>query len=152
MRRKRQQIDDIAELEEIIREAAVCRLALIDGGSPYIVPLSFGYRDNALYFHSAGEGRKMDLLRSHPEVCFELESRVEILKGKTACSWGVSYRSIVGYGRAVFVAGAGGKQRALDIIMAHYSDDKFDYSKKDLDRTTVFKVVISSMTGKRSAN
>lgn len=151
MRRKKQEIGNREELNGIFREADVCRLAMMDGSVPYIVPLNFGYRDNALYFHSAGEGKKIDLLRSSPEVCFELEAGVTIVPGKEACKWGVSYRSVVGYGRAEFVTDADEKRRGLDAIMAHYSDDKFEYSDENLRRTTVFKVVIGSMTGKRSA-
>ena len=152
MRRKKQEITNPEVLTEIFSEALVCRLAMMDGNVPYVVPLNFGFRDNVLYFHSAGEGKKLDLLREHSEVCFEVESGVEIVKGKDACSWGVSYRSIIGYGNAEFVADVDEKRRGLDVIMAHYSDGKFEYSDKNLSRTTVIKVEITSMTGKRSAD
>jgi len=151
MRREKQEIHYQAELEEIFREAIVCRLAIADGDAPYIVPLNFGYQDNTLYFHSAAEGRKLDLLRKHPQVCFEVESGVEIVRGETACDWGVSFRSIIGFGRAELVEGADEKRRALDIIMSHYSDGKFEYPDSNLNRTTVIRVGITSMTGKRSA-
>jgi len=151
MRRKKQEISNPEELNEIFREARVCRLAMTDGSVPYIVPLNFGCRDNVLYFHCAGEGKKTDLLRQYPQVCFEVEAGVEIVTGKEACNWGVTFRSIIGYGRAEFVTDADSKRQALDVIMAHYSDGKFDYSDENIQRTTVFKVVISSMTGKRSS-
>ena len=151
MRRKKQEILDKTELEEIFREAVVCRLAIADADAPYIVPLNFGYRDNTLYFHSASEGRKLDLLRRHPDVGFELESGVEIVRGETACNWGVSFRSIIGYGRASIVEGSVDKRHALDIIMAHYSDEQFEFPDENLKRTVVVRVDITSMTGKRSA-
>jgi nitroimidazol reductase NimA-like FMN-containing flavoprotein (pyridoxamine 5'-phosphate oxidase superfamily) len=80
-----------------------------------------------------------------------VEAGVKIIPGRQACNWGVSFRSIVGYGRAEFVTDADEKRRGLDAIMAHYSDDKFEYPDENLRRTTVIKVEISSMTGKRSA-
>ena len=151
MRRKKQEITESESLNEIFREALVCRLAMMDGNVPYVVPLNFGHQDNVLYFHCAGEGKKLDLLRAHPEVCFEVESRVKIVQGKDACGWGVTYRSIIGYGVAEIVADADEKRQGLDVIMAHYSDGEFEYPEKNLKRTTVIKVNITSMTGKRSA-
>ena len=150
MRREKQEIHYQAELEEIFREAIVCRLAIADGDAPYIVPLNFGYQDNTLYFHSAAEGRKLDLLRKRPDVCFEVESGVKIVRGTTACDWGVSFRSIIGFGRAELVEGADEKRRALDVIMRHHgAEEPFDYPESNLKVTTVIRVDIEEMTGKR---
>jgi len=63
MRRREKQITDRSQIEAIIARSQVCRLALSDGGQPYIVPLCFGYRRSRLYFHSAAAGRKIDILR-----------------------------------------------------------------------------------------
>ncbi|OQX60886.1 MAG: hypothetical protein B5M51_09570 [Anaerolinea sp. 4484_236] len=68
MRRSDREITDQAAIEAIIHEAEFCRLALVDGGQPYIIPLSFGYRDKVLYFHSAVEGEKrkaFDIIMAH---------------------------------------------------------------------------------------
>ena len=151
MRRKKQEILDKTELEEIFSDAVVCRLAIADDEAPYIVPLNFGYRENTLYFHSAGAGRKLDLLQKNPVVGFEVESGVKLVSGEKACDWGVSFRSIIGYGRAALVDDSDEKRRGLDIIMAHYSDGEFDYPDENLKRTTVIRVDFTSMTGKRSA-
>ena len=40
-----------------------------DEGAPYCLPLSLVRVDNSLYFHCAHVGRKIDLLRKHPQVC-----------------------------------------------------------------------------------
>ena len=61
MRRKEKEIKDKKEIEQIFKYSHVCRLGIFDGKMPYIVPMNFGYRDNILYFHSALEGRKVDI-------------------------------------------------------------------------------------------
>ena len=63
MRRKDKEITHRAEIESIIRRSMVCRLALADENIPYLVPLCFGYKDNSLYFHSVGQGRKIEMLK-----------------------------------------------------------------------------------------
>lgn len=150
MRRKEKEITDIREIESIIRKAQVCRLALADEGLPYIVPLCFGFRDNALYFHSAGEGRKIEILKRNNQVCFEFDILSEVKPGNTACAWGMKYRSVIGYGQAALIEDPGQKREALDIIMAQYADGAFEYSQKAFDQALAIKVDISSMTGKKS--
>ena len=106
MRRKEKEISDKAEIEIIILKSEVCRLGLSDDGVAYIVPLCFGYQDNCLYFHSAGEGKKIDILKRNKQVCFEFEADTRVTTGKTACAWGMQYRSVIGYGEASFIRDA----------------------------------------------
>ncbi len=150
MRRKEKEITDKDEIDSIIRQAQVCRLGLADAGVAYIVPLCFGYDGNQLYFHSAREGRKIEILKRNNQVCFEFEVDTKISPGKTVCDWGMQYRSVVGYGTASFIEIPGKKRRALDIIMAQYADGAFEYAAEALDKILITKVDISSMTGKKS--
>ena len=150
MRRKEKEIVDRAELETVIREATVCRMGLCDGGIPYIVPLCFGYTADTFYFHCAADGRKLEILERHPDVCLELEAGVALKPGAKACDWGMAYRSVIGFGRAERVDALELKRRALDLIMARYASGTFDYPEAALEKTVILKVAVRSMTGKRS--
>ena len=150
MRRKEKEITDKNEIDSIIRKSQVCRLGLVDEDVAYIVPLCFGYQGNSLYFHSAREGRKIDILKRNAQVCFEFDGDTRISRGKTACAWGIQFRSVIGYGEASFIEDSKEKRQALDIIMGQYADGAFEYAAKALDKTLIIKVAISSMTGKKS--
>jgi len=150
MRRKEKEIADKNEIEAIIHKSQICRLGLADEGVPYIVPLCFGYRNNTLYFHSAKEGRKIEMLKRNHQVCFEFDVDTQIHDGETACSCGMNYRSVIGYGTASLIDHPAQKRKALDIIMRQYAEGEFTYSDKILEKTLVIKVEISSMTGKKS--
>ena len=50
LRKKEKEITDRKELEEILQKAEICRIALVDGDTPYIVPVNYGYKDNKIYF------------------------------------------------------------------------------------------------------
>jgi nitroimidazol reductase NimA-like FMN-containing flavoprotein (pyridoxamine 5'-phosphate oxidase superfamily) len=151
VRRKEKEMLDRAELEAVISEARVCRLGLCDGGIPYVVPLCFGYTADTFYVHCAAEGRKLEILERNPEVCLELEAGVALKPGAKACDWGMTYRSVLGFGRAERVESSESKRRALDLIMARYASGTFDYPEAALEKTVILKVVVRSMTGKRSA-
>jgi nitroimidazol reductase NimA-like FMN-containing flavoprotein (pyridoxamine 5'-phosphate oxidase superfamily) len=150
MRRKDKEVSDQSEIEAIIKKSNVCRLAMIDGDRPYIVPLCFGYQNNTLYFHGASKGRKIDLLRENPNVCFELDLIIEIVEAENACKWSLKYQSVVGYGRAFLLESADERIKGLKIIMSQYSERTYQFPEDKLGATAVFKVEIDSMTGKQS--
>ena len=72
MIRAEKEIKDCSEIDGVIRECRVCRVAFARDGEPYLVPLSFGYDGEALYFHTAPKGKKIDCIDANPRVCFEL--------------------------------------------------------------------------------
>ena len=150
MRRSDKQIKDLAELEAILRSAQICHLSMVDEGKPYVVPLNFGYEDNALYFHSAPEGRKINILRKNPEVCFSVVARHEIVVSERACSWTAEFSSVTGTGKAAILTDRAGKEKGLTVLMSQYSDEKYDFSDEELDGVVIIRVEIQEMTGKRS--
>ena len=104
MRRSDREITSLEDILAVMRRCEVCRLALNDGGWPYIVPLSFGMEESGdslrLFFHSALEGRKTDLLGAGPRAAFEMDCslRLEYDAGRGCCA--CYYESVMGRGRA----------------------------------------------------
>ena len=150
MRRKDKEITSKAEIEGIIRRSLVCRLALADENRPYIVPLCFGYKDNSLYFHSAVQGKKIDIIKKNNRVCFEFDVDYKVIKADKTCEWGMQYKSVVGFGQASFLEDSESKRRALDIIMKQYSGESSVYPEDKLKHTVIIKVDIEHMTGKQA--
>jgi len=103
MRRKEKEITDIKSIEEIISKARIFRLAMTLEDNPYVVPLCFGYRARTIYFHSAGQGKKIDILRKNNKVCFEFEVDCELRESDKACNWSMKFRSVIGFGKVSFI-------------------------------------------------
>jgi hypothetical protein len=153
MRRKDRQIKDIRDLESIISQSDVCRVAFADNNLPYIVTMNFGYSggDNpAFFFHCAGEGKKLEMIRKNNYVCFEMDTGHELYEGENGCDWGMKYSSIVGYGKISVIEEREAKIHGLDCIMSQYSQRKeFTYDERVLGNTTILRLDIEEMTGKR---
>lgn len=137
-------------IEAIIRKATVCRLGMLDGDTPHIVPLCFGYRDSTLYFHGAKKSRKVELIQKHPKVCFEFDILAEPLSAPDPCDWDMRYQSVVGFGEASVVEASEEKRRALEIITDQYAKGPHAFTEKKLKATMVIKVAIQTMTGRQS--
>ena len=149
MRRQDREITDKTEIERIIRKALVCRVALSDDDSPYVFPVCFGYKDGCIYFHSALEGKKIEILKKNSRVCFEMDIEHELVEGERGCDWGMLYSSVIGYGTASYVEDMEEKKRALNILLEHYTGRKYDFADQSLDQVAVIKIQVKSMTGKK---
>ncbi len=153
MRKTNQEITDKFILNEILSSSKICRLGMIDNGLPYILPFNFGFHENCIYIHSAPEGKKLDLLKENPLVCFEVEQQADIIEDEIACKWSTLYRSVVGYGNVEIVTDFEEKKRGLEIIMSqHGATGKMEFEYKEVDFIVVLKLKIESMTGKQSGN
>ena len=150
MRRSEREVKDPSQIEEIMAQAMVCRLALSDGESPYLVPLNFGLGDGCLYLHSALQGKKIDLIRKNPRVCFELEAYVEVLPAPKICDWSVRYATVIGTGRAALLEDAAEKIQGMNAITRHYSPAPHEFTAEEVAKVAVIKVMIESLSGKKA--
>ena len=150
-RRSEKAITNPKELQRIIQSAQVCRLAFADHNMPYVVPMHFGMKENTFYFHCAHKGRKLDIIKRNPVVCFEIESDHHITNTGKPCNWSTRYASVIGYGTASLVDDPQQKKEALTIIVSHYAPGTvYEFQEKKIDEVAILKVVVTSMTGKKS--
>ncbi|MEN8140877.1 MAG: pyridoxamine 5'-phosphate oxidase family protein [Thermodesulfobacteriota bacterium] len=150
MRRKDKEITASAEIRAIIKRENVCRLAMSDNGTPYLVPLSYGYSQNSLYFHSASEGKKIGILKRNPRVCFEIERNLGVITDDLPCKWGMRFETVIGHGRVEFITEPDKIMRALNIITGQYGAPAVtEIGPKMVQKMAIFKVVITEVSGKR---
>lgn len=61
------------EIEKLIREEILCRIAFKGNKYPYMAPFQYVYMNETLYFHFTDYGKKMKLLEKDSRVCVEIE-------------------------------------------------------------------------------
>lgn len=154
MRRKDREIKDKLEILETVEKCKVFRVAMVDGTQPYIVPLNFGYSledDNlTLYFHSAKQGRKINILKSNSNICFEMDCEHRLISDTSACKYGYAFESIIGDGKIEFVENPNEKCKALSLIMKHQTGQDFTFNEKQAESVAILKVIPTSFTCKKS--
>ena len=150
MRRKDKTIEDKNSIKEILINSNICRIAIFDDEFPYIVPLNYGYKDNALYFHCALKGKKLDLIKKNNKVGFEIEQNHELIKAEQSCDWTTKYRSIIGTGTIDIITDFDKKVKALDILMQHHGKQENTYKEKAVNKVVVLKLNIINLSGKQS--
>lgn len=151
MRRSDREITDFDEILSVIEKCDVCRLALNNGDYPYIVPLNFGMTvENGvitLWFHSAAEGTKLDLIRKDNHASFEMDCEHQLVTDAEQGNCTMNYKSVVGKGTVEFVPEEE-KINALKILMAHYRKAEFPFNVNVVPNTAVYKLTVTEFTGK----
>ena len=153
MRRKDKEIIGIGEKLEIIAKCKICRLGLCENNYPYIVPLNYGFSYDeklTLYFHSAKEGKKIDMIKNNSNACFEIDCDTKLVEGEKPCDYGYEFRSIIGFGKIVFLDTIDEKITGLNYLMKQQTgkDIKFDFEESKLKNVIVFKMLVDEFSGK----
>ena len=153
MRRQDREIKEFQEILSVMEHCDVCRIAMFDGEYPYLVPLNFGMETAGsrvtLYFHAANKGKKLELLRSNPRVCFEMDCNHQLHFDNRNGMCTMAYESVIGYGTILFLEEEKEKIHGLDLLTAHYHPkDNFYYNRAAVAYTEVFLLEVISFTGK----
>ncbi|HEY88314.1 MAG TPA: pyridoxamine 5'-phosphate oxidase family protein [Thermoflexia bacterium] len=142
---------DQTQIDEIIESCAVCRLGLAKDNVPYIVPLSFGYDGENIYFHTALAGQKIEYLVANARVCLEFERNVRIIPHPSSpCSWSVAFQSVICFGEAAEITDPEEMVAALNSIMRHYSGREWKIAPSKLSALRTWRVRITAWHGKQS--
>ncbi|MBW2410599.1 MAG: pyridoxamine 5'-phosphate oxidase family protein [Deltaproteobacteria bacterium] len=147
MRRKDRAISE-SETRELLHKAEYGILSTVSGdGQPYGVPLNFCVIEDCLYFHHAVEGHLVENITGNPHVSFCVVGDTELMPEK----FGTLYESVILFGNIEEVFDAQ-KQAGLEGLVAKYSPDFTEegreYIEKLRDRTRVFKIKITDISGK----
>lgn len=147
MRRKEKALTQV-EVENILSNSEYGFISTLgENGYPCIVPISYVYYKNSIFFHCAAEGQKLDNIKQNDKVSFSIATDTKVLPER----FSTKYRSVVIYGRASEVEGEL-KDEALTELIHKYSKDFYEeglkYIEKAKHKTKVVRINIENMTGK----
>lgn len=151
MRRKRQQLAE-AECIEILKKNTSGVLAVSgDSGYPYAVPLSYVYHDNALYFHCAKSGHKLDAINHCGKVSFCVIAQDYIVPEK----YTTYFRSVIVFGQAKVMENDEEIHNAIEKLALKYAPDDSKENRdaminKEIGAMCMVKIEVEHMTGKEA--
>lgn len=149
MRRFKQQLPK-AEVRQILTEATNGVLSMVDNcGIPYGVPMSFVYNGrDAIYFHCAREGRKIDAL-SH---CNRASFCIVALDDVQPAEFTTYYRSVIAEGRITVAEDRDEMTTALRMLGEKYAPgmDSSPEIAKAIDHLCILRFDIDSISGKEA--
>ena len=141
---------------EVMRKAPYVTVSFVDSdGHAYGLPLSLASDDDTTwYFHCALEGKKLDAIKAHPDVCLSAVTRCTPTVDTVDGSFTLQYKSAIAFGKAELVTDDAEKIHGLRLICQRFLPghmDAFNQSvARSLGRTAVVRITLSEPpVGKR---
>ena len=156
LRRKEKTISDDSELQRLLQEGKYIILGFCRNDEPYVVTMNYGFDSerNALYFHCAKEGFKLDLIKKNPRVCGTV---IEDLGYQTGdCEH--AYRSLIIRGTMHVVEDIDEIRHGLELLIDHLEENPAPVKERTFKKPTVLETLlilrldIESITGKDNSS
>ncbi len=143
------EITEIAAIEKLLKEAPVCRIALMNGEYPYVIPMCFGYKIEGshleLYFHTVPKGQKIELIKKNNLAGFEIDHLTGIVREENDSGITALYECITGTGSVEIINGIE-KLTGLTSIITKYDVEKTEhkFSEQVLNNIVLLKLTADS--------
>lgn len=153
MRRSERAMND-ADALKLLEKEQLGVLSTADAkGVPYGVPLNYCFvrGDNAIFFHCALKGRKMDDMLSNPSVSFTVVGSRRIIPEMMT----TYYESVIVSGRVSFVDDDDEKMRRFDQLCKHLAPGvewRQDGGCRFLKAVAIVRVDIEGISGKKNGD
>ena len=145
-------VTDPEQIRHILDSGKVLHLGLSVNDEPYVVPMNYGYtmEDGKLviYLHSAVKGKKLEMVRTNPRVCFNIDCDRMPFEGRVPCQYGMVYSSILGRGTAALVEDPEDKMEAMSILMKTQTGKDFTFNERLVSIVTVIRIDVTEYTAK----
>ena len=82
-----------SETRDLLASGRVGRLGCVFDGAPYVVPVSYIFRDDRIYVHSM-LGRKIAALRANPRACLQVDDIHDEYQWRSAIAFG-DYHEVI---------------------------------------------------------
>jgi uncharacterized protein len=153
LRRKEKEIREPAEMKAILAAAKYVTVAMCRAEEPYLVTLSHGYDEkrNAVYFHCAREGKKIEILAANNRVW----GQAILDRGYADGRCDHLFASVQFRGRVSFVEEEAEKRHALAVMIRQLESDPDKVMGHQITEASVAKVHIGRidldyLSGKKS--
>jgi uncharacterized protein len=75
------------EIEKLLSKQVVGRIGCCYDDKVYVVPISYFYDGQYIYCHT-NEGRKIEMMRKNPKVCFQVDHLQNMANWQSAIAYG----------------------------------------------------------------
>ncbi|MEO9209573.1 MAG: pyridoxamine 5'-phosphate oxidase family protein [Ginsengibacter sp.] len=137
------------QIKEVITNNFIGHLGCHADGKSYIVPISYAFDGIHIYARTF-EGRKVDMIRKNPQVCFQIDSMVAMN----------DWQSVIIWGKVEELIEKTEREKGLDILLSrtlpNVSSDTVKFSPEwpfptsDLSKIEgiIFRISIDEITGR----
>jgi uncharacterized protein len=136
----------------ILDEGFLCHVGFVVEGQPFVIPTSYGRKDDSLYIHGSAASRMLRQMKESVPVCITVTLLDGLVLARSIFNHSMNYRSVVVLGKAVLVDNPAEKIEALRLLSEHIIPGRWADSRqpneKELKATSVLRVPIDEFSAK----
>lgn len=136
----------------ILDEGFLCHVGFVADGQPFVIPTSYGRKDDTLYIHGSAASRMLRQLKDRVPVCITVTLLDGLVLARSVFNHSMNYRSVVILGKASLVEDLQEKVAALNAISEHIVPGRWadarQPNERELKQTSVLRLPIEEFSAK----
>jgi nitroimidazol reductase NimA-like FMN-containing flavoprotein (pyridoxamine 5'-phosphate oxidase superfamily) len=143
---------DRAAAYRILDEGFLCHVGFVADGQPFVIPTSYGRKDDSLYIHGSAASRMLRQMKEGVPVCVTVTLLEGLVLARSIFNHSMNYRSVVVLGKATLVDDPVEKLEALRLLSEHIIPGRWADSRqpneRELKATSVLRLPIEEFSAK----
>ena len=136
----------------ILDEGFLCHVGFVVEGQPFVIPTSYGRKDDSLFVHGSAASRMLRQLKEGVPVCITVTLLDGLVLARSIFNHSMNYRSAVVLGKATLVDDPGEKIEALRLLSEHIIPGRWadvrQPNERELKATSILRVPIEEFSAK----
>jgi nitroimidazol reductase NimA-like FMN-containing flavoprotein (pyridoxamine 5'-phosphate oxidase superfamily) len=136
----------------ILDEGFLCHVGFVVDGQPFVIPTSYGRKEDSLYIHGSAASRMLRQLKESVPVCLTVTLLDGLVLARSVFNHSMNYRSVVVLGKATLVDDSQEKLAALHAISEHIIPGRWaevrQPNERELKQTSVLRLPIEEFSAK----
>jgi len=136
----------------ILDEGFLCHVGFVADGQPFVIPTSYGRKDDSLYIHGSAGSRMLRQMKESVPVCITVTLLDGLVLARSVFNHSMNYRSVVVLGKATLVDDPPEKLAALHLLSEHILPGRWADSRQpnagELKQTSVLRLPIEEFSAK----
>jgi nitroimidazol reductase NimA-like FMN-containing flavoprotein (pyridoxamine 5'-phosphate oxidase superfamily) len=136
----------------VLDEGFLCHVGFVADGQPFVIPTSYGRKDDRLYIHGSAASRMLRQMKEGVPVCVTVTLLDGLVLARSIFNHSMNYRSVVILGKATPVDDPLEKVEALRLLSEHIIPGRWadarQPNERELKATLVMRVPIEEFSAK----
>jgi nitroimidazol reductase NimA-like FMN-containing flavoprotein (pyridoxamine 5'-phosphate oxidase superfamily) len=137
---------------KVLDEGFLCHVGFVVDAQPFVIPTSYGRKDDSLYIHGSAASRMLRQMKEGVPVCVTVTLLDGLVLARSIFNHSMNYRSVVILGNAALVGDPAEKLEALRLLSEHIIPGRWADSRqpneKELKATSVLRLPIDEFSAK----
>jgi nitroimidazol reductase NimA-like FMN-containing flavoprotein (pyridoxamine 5'-phosphate oxidase superfamily) len=137
---------------KILDEGFLCHVGFVVDGQPFVIPTSYGRKNDHLFIHGSAASRMLRQLKEEVPVCITVTLLDGLVLARSIFNHSMNYRSVVVLGKATLVDQPEEKLEALRLLSEHIIPGRWadvrQPNERELKATSVLSVPIEEFSAK----